>query len=235
MKVDLNGRLALVTGAGQGIGKGIALAFRENGAIMAVSDINPNGEQVVEEIRQRGGKAQFYRADGGDTESVNTMVAAVENELGPIDILVNNAGINLGNERYPVHEFPDADWQRILRVDLNGVFFCSRAASARMIERRRGVIVNIGSIAGVVPLRLQSAFDAAKAGMHNLTRCHALEVGKYGVRVNAIVPGSTLTEATKQLFYNPASQKLAESLISHIPLGRPGEPEDIANAALYLV
>jgi len=234
MKVDLEGRVALITGAAQGIGKAIALAFAENGATVAVNDVQPSGAESAEEITQRGGKAKFYRADVSDVNAVDDMVARVEKDLGPIAILVNNAGINLGKKRYPVHEFPDADWHRIIRVDLDGMFYCSRAVSARMVKRKRGVIINIGSIAGVVPLRVQSAFDAAKAGVHNFTRGHALEVGRYGVRVNAIAPGSIVTAGTKQLFYSPARRKWAKSLLSHVPLGRPGEVEEIAAAALYL-
>lgn len=234
MKVNLDGRVALITGAGQGIGRAIALAFAENGATVAVNDIHSVGAETVAEIDRRGGKAEFYSGDVSDANAVNEMVATVENELGPIEILVNNAGINLGKERHPVHEFLDTDWHKILRIDLDGVFYCSRAVSASMVKRRRGVIINIGSIAGIVPLRLQSAFDAAKAGVLNFTRCHALEVGPYGIRVNAIAPGSILTEGTRELFYNPDRRELAESLLSHVPLGKPGEPEDIAHAALYL-
>ena len=234
MKVDLEGRVALVTGAARGIGKAIAMAFAQNGATVAVNDLQPAGAETAEEISRGGGKAEFYRADVSDASAVNEMIAAVEKELGPIHILVNNAGINVGKRRYPVHKFPEADWRRILQVDLDGVFYCSRAVSARMVKRKRGVIINIGSVAGVVPLRVQSAYDAAKAAIHNFTRCHALEVGPYGIRVNAIAPGSTVTVGTKRLFYNPADRKLAKSLLSHIPLGRPGEVEDIAAAALYL-
>ena len=189
MKVDLEGRVTLVTGAGQSIGKAIALAFAENGAVVAMNDIHPSGGETAEEIRRKGFRASFYQADVADVNAVHGMVAAVQNELGPIEILVNNAGINVGQERYPIHEYLDADWQRIPRVDLDGVFYCSRAVSAGMVKRRRGVIINIGSIAGIVPLRLQAAYDSAKAGVHNFTRCHALEVGPFGVRVNAIAPG----------------------------------------------
>lgn len=234
MKVDLTRRVALVTGAGQGIGKAIALAFAENGATVAVNDISNAGAETVAEINRRGGNAEFYSADVSDANAVNKMVAATEEGLGRIGILVNNAGVNLGKERHPVHEFSDSDWHRILRIDLDGVFYCSRAVSARMAKCGRGVIINIGSIAGIVPLRFQSAFDAAKAGVLNFTRCHALEVGPYGIRVNAIAPGSILTEATRELFYNPDRRELAESLLRHVPLGKPGEPEDIAHAALYL-
>lgn len=102
------------------------------------------------------------------------------------------------------------------------------------MKRRKGCIINISSVFGLVPVRIQSPYAAAKAGVVNFTRSHALEVGPYGVRVNAIAPGSTLTEGTRAYFYSPAAKERGESLLSHVPLGRPGEPEDIAQAALYL-
>ena len=236
MKVDLKDRVALVTGAGRNIGKAIALALAENGAWIAVNDIAATCEETAEEIRQHGGVAKAFQSDVGEVPAVDALVAGIEKEWGKIDILVNNAAVFVGSvtERFPVHAFLDADWERILRVDLDGVFYCSRAVSAGMVKRRRGVIINISSVAGLVPLRLQVAYDVAKAGVVNLTRCQAVEVGQYGVRVNAIAPGSTLTDGTRQTFYNPAAQKLAASLLSHVPLGVPGEPADIANAAVYL-
>jgi NAD(P)-dependent dehydrogenase (short-subunit alcohol dehydrogenase family) len=233
MKVDLMGRVALVTGAAAGIGRSIALAFAQNGARIAVNDVKED-EHTCEEIRAQGGEARFFHADVSDVDAVNAMVAAVEREMGPIDVLVNNAGVNIGKNRVPTYEFPDEEWHRIIRVDLDGVFYCARAVSAAMIQRRKGAIINIGSAFGVVPARLQCAFTAAKAGVLNFTKSHALEVGPYGVRVNGIAPGSILTEGTRTLFYNPESKQKADSLISHIPLGRPGEPDDIAAAALYL-
>ncbi len=234
MKVELEGRIALVTGAARGIGRSIALALADNGCIVAVNDLN-GGQDTCEEIRKRGGKAAVFPADVSDVKAVETMIRAVESDLGPPDILVNNAGINIGKNRVPVHEFPDSDWHSIIRVDLDGVFYCSRAVSAGMVKRRRGTIVNIASVFGVVPARLQCAFAAAKAGVINFTRSHALEVGQYGLRVNGIAPGSILTEGTKSLFYNPESKQKADSMLSHIPLGRPGDTEDIAAGTLYLV
>ncbi len=234
MKVELQGRIALVTGAAGGIGRAIALALADNGCIVAVNDLS-GGEDTCEEIRRRGGRAGFFAADVSDVDAVDSMVGAVESSLGALDILVNNAGINVGKNRVPIHEFPDSDWHSIIRVDLDGLFYCSRAVSAGMVKRRKGTIVNITSVFGMVPARLQCAFTAAKAGVVNFTRSHALEVGQYGVRVNGIAPGSILTEGTKTLFYNPETKQRADSLLSHIALGRPGDTEDIAAATLYLV
>ncbi len=234
MKVDLNNRIALVTGAAQGIGRSIAMSLAANGAHVAVSDIN-DCDQTCSEIQAAGGQASFFRADVSDAAQVESMIAAVERELGPIDILVNNAGINVGPGRGPVQDFADADWHRIISVDLNGVFYCSRAVSKSMISRRRGAIVNISSVFGIVPARSQCAFTAAKAAVVNFTRSHAIEIGQHNVRVNAVAPGSILTEGTKALFYNPEQAERARSLLDHIPLGKPGDTDDIAAAVLYLV
>jgi 3-oxoacyl-[acyl-carrier protein] reductase len=232
MKVDLENRVAVVTGAAGAIGRSIALQLAENGATVAVNDLHePNA--VCAEIRGRGGKARGYAADVSDVSSVNAMMATVQSDLGPIDIMVNNAGVNVGKNRVPLHEFSDEDWHRIIRVDLDGVFFCSRAVSPGMIARRKGVIINITSVFGLVPARLQCAFTAAKAGVANLTRSHALEMGQYGIRVNGIAPGSILTEGTRAMFYSPEN-KQRDSMLSHIPLGAPGETEDIAAAVLFL-
>jgi len=233
MKVDLKDRVALVTGGANGIGRAIALALAENGAVVAVNDLN-SGEETCNMIRKAGGTAKFYQADVSKVESVETMIAAVESEMGPIGIMVNNAGVNVGKDRGPVHEFSDAAWHRIIRVDLDGVFYCSRAVSASMIKRGKGTIINIGSVFGVVPARLQCAFTAAKAGVLNFTRSHALEIGQYGIRVNGVAPGSILTEGTRDLFYNADNKENADSLMRHIPLGKPGETDDIAAAVLYL-
>lgn len=234
LRVDLANRVALVTGAAGGIGHSIARELAANGAIIAVNDI-ANGDDTCAEIRGEGGTAEFFHADISDATQVEEMVQRVEQTMGPIAILINNAGINLGKDRQPVHRFSTEDWARILNIDLNGTFYCSRSVSARMVERRNGAIVNISSAFGVVPARLQCAFTAAKAGVINFTRSHALEVGNMGIRVNAIAPGSILTEGTRSLFYNQANRARAESMISHIPLGRPGETEDIAHAAVFLV
>jgi NAD(P)-dependent dehydrogenase (short-subunit alcohol dehydrogenase family) len=233
MKVNLDKRVALVTGAARGIGRAIALALAENGAVIAINDLN-GGQETCEEIRRQGGQATVYNADVSSVEAVNAMVPSVEHDLGPIEILVNNAGVNVGDNRVPTYEFSDSDWHWIIRVDLDGVFYCCRAVSKGMVGRRKGTIINISSAHGIVPARLQCAYTAAKAGVINFSRSMALELGQYGVRVNAVAPGSILTEGTEALFYNPERKQKTASLLSHIPLGRPGGTDDVAAAVTYL-
>jgi 3-oxoacyl-[acyl-carrier protein] reductase len=232
MKVDLTNRIAMVTGAAGAIGRSAALALAENGAQVALVDLH-GSEQTCHEICKRGGKARGYQADISDPSAVDATVAQIEADLGPVDILANSAGVDSG-DRFPVHQFPDSEWHRILHGDLDGVFYCSRAVSAQMVERRKGTIINIASVFGIVPARLQSAHAAANAGVVNFTRAHALEVGQYGVRVNGVAPGLILTEAAKASFYSPENKPSADSWLSHIPLGVPGQTEDIAAAVLYL-
>jgi 3-oxoacyl-[acyl-carrier protein] reductase len=234
MKVDLKDRIAVVTGAAGSIGRCTALALAEHGAIVAASDIR-NPEQTCEEIQRCGGRARGYQADISDSSAVDAMVSQIESDMGPIDILTNCAGVCFCGERFPIHQFPDAEWSRILRVDLDGTFHCSRAVSMQMVQRRKGTIVNISSAFGIVPARLQSAYSVAKAGVANFTRSHALEVGQYGIRVNGVAPGFILSESSREDFYRSENKERADSLLSHIPLGVPGEARDIAAAVLYLV
>ena len=235
MKVDLSNQVALVTGAGAGIGQAIAKTLAANGATVAVNDISESGDATVREIAAAGGKAEFFRCDVADRAGVEGMVEAIVERHGKIDILVNNAGAGARPEhRRPIHEFAHEEWLRLIDVDLNSIFYCCRAVSPGMVRQRSGSIINIASIVGLVPLRRQIGYAAAKAGVINTSRAAALELGPFGVRVNAIAPGSTLTAGTKELFYNSQNKDVADSLISHIPLGRPGDPQDIANAALFL-
>ena len=235
MKVDLSGKVALITGAGDGIGKAIALAMAANGASVGVNDLAGSGGTTVEQIQKAGGRAVFIPADVSRREDVDRLASTAEAELGGIDILVNNAGVNTaGPMRRNIHEYEEAEWRRVMSVDLDGVFYCCRAVTPGMVRRRSGVIINVASIMGLVPIRLQVAYASAKAAVINFTRSIALELAPYEIRANVIAPGSILTAGTRSLFYNPEKKQMAESLMSHIPLGRPGEPENIANAALYL-
>ena len=238
MKVALEGHGAIVTGGANGIGKAIVLALIENGAHVAIVDIDTQaGTQTVQEVQNGGGTCIFVEADVTDPEQMEAAAKDIGTQLGSIQILINNAGINTKSKRVPIHKYTLDDWHRILQVDLTGVFVVSRSVIPYMLENTPGRIVNISSIAGLVPLRLQSAFVAAKAGVANLTRSMALELGPQGILVNAVAPGSTLTRGTKALFYGPdgAYTENAESLLSHIPLGRPGNVEEIAVAVLFLV
>src|SRR5205823_9654143 len=157
-------------------------------------------------------------------------------ECGRLDILVNNAGINTLAHRVTTDQFPRQEWDRILAVDLTGVYEMSKAAAALMRPQKSGRIINIASIAGLVPLRLQCAYVAAKAGVVNLTRAMAIELGEDGILVNAVAPGSTLTDGTRKLFYDDDGlfHESAKRMLDHVPLGRPGTVDEIAVAALFL-
>lgn len=238
MKVALEGQVALVTGGAQGIGRAIVDALIENGAQVAIVDIDTAaGTETAEEIRLTGRTCLFVEEDVSNVAQMEVVAKQVAEHFGTIQILVNNAGINTRSDRVPIHQYALADWQRILDIDLTGVFATSRAVIPHMLKNATGRIVNISSIAGLVPLRLQSAYVAAKAGVANLTRSMALELGPRGILVNAVAPGSTLTRGTEALFYgaNGAYTENAASLLSHIPLGRPGKTTEIAAAVLFLV
>ncbi len=232
MQVDLANHVALVTGAARGIGQAIADSFAANGARVIYADIDLPAAQSAAVHPN----ASALHLDVADAGSVERGMAQVVGEYGRLDILVNNAGINTLKHRVTIDEFPLEEWERILKVDLNGVFLMSRAAAGVMSAQRSGRIINIASVAGLVPLRLQSPFVAAKAGVVNLTRSMALELGPRGVLVNAIAPGSILTDGTRQLFYgeNGSFKASVQQLLDHIPLARPGTPEEIACAALFL-
>jgi 3-oxoacyl-[acyl-carrier protein] reductase len=237
MRVDLRGQVAVVTGGANGIGRAIVEQLAENGAAVAIVDLEAEAaERAAREVVAAGGICLALTGDVSDSDRMGAAAAEVEGRLGRIDILVNNAGIN-SHHRVPIHEYTREDWDRILRVDLTGLFVTSQAVIPVMLRTGGGRIVNISSIAGLVPLRLQSAYVAAKAGVANLTRSMAAELGAHGIRVNAVAPGSTLTRGTEALFYGPDGQfnEKAASLVSHIPLGRPGRPEEIAAAVLFLV
>ena len=169
-------------------------------------------------------------------EEIDAVIDQVVREWGSLDIVVNNAGINSIAHRVPIDEYPRSEWDRILAVDLTGLYEVSKAAARVMRAQGSGRIINIASIAGLVPLRLQCAFVAAKAGVMNLTRAMALELGPHGILVNGIAPGSTLTEGTRRLFYGEDGtfREHVQRMLDHVPLGRPGTTDEIAVAALFL-
>lgn len=234
MKVDLTGKVAIITGSTAGIGRGIALIFSENGASVVVNGTNEErGNKVVEEIRLAGGRAIFIEANVGDPDETMSLADKTIEEFGKIDILVNNAGVNISvKDRGPIHEFPDSMWEKIMNVDLDGVYYCSKAALRNMTKNSYGKIINISSIVGAVPLRNQCAFAAAKAGVIHLTKAMAIELAPFGVNVNVICPGSI--QIPRMFEAGMYTDNRFESIMSHIPMKRPGTPQDIGYAALYL-
>ena len=233
MKCDLTGKVSLVTGAARGIGQAIADRLAANGSRVVYTDID-TGEASAAAARSLGALGLALNVTRPD--QIDAALNLVVAECGRLDILVNNAGVNTLSHRVNIDQFPREEWDRILAVDLTGVYEVSRAAARLMVAQKSGRIINIASIAGLVPLRLQCAFVAAKAGVVNLTKAMALELGPHGILVNGIAPGSTLTEGTRKLFYGEDGtfRHAVQRMLDHVPLGRPGTVDEIAVAALFL-
>lgn len=233
MNCDLTGKVSLVTGAARGIGQAIADRLAANGSRVVYTDLDSTGAAAA---AARSAGARGLRMDVTRGHEIEAVIAQVAGEFGRLDILVNNAGVNTLAHRVPIDQFPREEWDRLLSVDLTGVYEVSRVAARVMRDQGAGRIINIASIVGLVPLRLQCAFVAAKAGVVNLTRAMALELGPHGILVNGIAPGSTLTEGTRRLFYGEGGKFRAnvQRMLDHVPLGRPATPDEIAVAALFL-
>lgn len=232
MKVDLNGKVAVVTGGGGFIGSSICEVLAANGATVFVQSFNPKkADAVVERIRSMNGVAYPLPGDIRDAKVVEALAEQVFAQCGRIDILVNNAGINTpSTNRQEISDFHDDVWEDIMSVDMDGVYHCSKHFSKYMVEARSGRIVNISSVAGVVALRMQSAFVAAKAGVLGLTKAMAAELGQYGVLVNAVAPGS-ISNAN----WSATGDAKLQSVLSHIPLGRQGSAKEVADVVAFLV
>ena len=234
MKTDLNGATAIVTGGAQGIGAAIAELLAANGARVMVVDINAEG--AASQAARMGGDVLSTGMDIRIEAQIAAGLGLMLDKWGRVDLLVNNAGVNTLAHRVDIDAFPVEEWNRIVRTDLDGTFLVSRAVVVPMRAQGAGRIVNIASVVGLTALRLQSAFNAAKAGVIHLTKAMALELGRAGIAVNAIAPGSIQAAATAGLFYGPQAKfhGQAHRLMEHIPLRRPGTPEEIAQAALFL-
>lgn len=232
MKVDLQNKIAVVTGAARGIGKATAQTLARCGALVIIADID---QEMARTTAGEIPNATALHMDVSQGDAVQAGFAWIESRFGHVDILVNNAGVNTLNHRVTVDQFPTEEWDRILDVDLRGLFLVSKAGSAVMLQNGGGRIVNIASVLGIVPARLQCAFTAAKAGVINLTRAMAIELASRGVLVNCVAPGSTLSESTEKLFYSEDAvmKERATRMIAHVPMGRVGKVDEIAHAVLF--
>lgn len=224
----LEGKVALVTGAGGGIGRAAAEAFARSGASVMVSDVNEAGcAETVALIEAMGGKAAFVRCDVSKADEVKAMVAATVEKFGGLDCAFNNAGIN----RITDDQYDDAIWERDIAINLSGVMRCMREEAAVMLERGGGAIVNTASINGLVGNGGQPAYTAAKHGVVGLARHGALRWAKAGIRVNAVCPGVIETPMTAPLVQNPEMKALIDGMT---PMGRMGQANEIAEAVVWL-
>ncbi len=232
MQISLQGKRALVTGASSGIGAAIAAELAGAAARVAVNHLaDPAAaEAVVAAIRRAGGEAIALQADVSDAGQVAALFAALDRAWGGVDVLVNNAGID--GPRAPAWEADPAAWERVLRVDLLGAFLCAREALRRMVAQRGGVLLNLTSVHEKIAWSGYSAYTAAKAGLSMLTKTLAQEAAPFGVRVLSLAPGAIRTPINRAVWSEPAA--LAD-LLTKIPLGRMGEPEEIARVATFLV
>jgi 3-oxoacyl-[acyl-carrier protein] reductase len=223
----LTGKIALVTGASRGIGKAIALRLAQDGAKLAINNLDiETAETVAAEIKALGGMALAVAGDVSSTDEVNDMMETIISTYGSIDILVNNAGITRDQL---LLRMADDDWDRVLAVNLKGVFLCTKAVLKYMLKARWGRIINMSSIVGFTGNAGQSNYAASKAGIIGFTRSVAREVASRGITVNAVAPGFIETDMTARL-----SEKQRQDITSRIPLGFLGTPEDVASIAAFL-
>jgi len=217
-------RVALVTGAGSGIGEAIAKKLAEKGYVVIVTDITGEEKRVAEEIRRKGGMAEAYKLDVTLPNEAENVVGKVVRKYGRIDVLVNNAGI------YPFKSFLDMtleDWDKVMNVNLRGVFIMTKTVVPHMIKQRYGRIINISSIAGQRGIAQLVHYCSSKAGVDGFTRALAIELAPYGITVNAVAPGIVKTPGTVRA-------GVVEDLSKSVPLGRAAKPEDIANLVAFL-
>ena len=220
-----NNKVVIVTGAAHGIGRAIALRFASEGALVIVNDVNAAGvEAVVQEITGNGGVALAGVADVSKKSEVDALFDTVLARFGTVDVLINNAGL-IDVERHFL-EGDEQWWDRVLAVNLKGVFLCSLRAAHIMARKRRGVIINMSSGGATHSHRGMAAYDASKGGIEALTRAMALDLAPYGIRVNALIPGSIDTQGMPPEIKRERGQT--------VPLGRVGEPEELAGPAAFL-
>jgi len=230
MTGDLEGRVALVTGGGSGIGRATALVLGARGASVVVADVNEASARETAELIGAAARAGSLQADVADPESVNRMVAETVERFGALDFACNVAGVS--NEQKPFTDHTLAEWRRVIDVDITGVFLCMQQELRQMVTQGRGAIVNVSSGAGVVPAPGQPQYTAAKHGVLGLTKQAAQEYARSGIRVNAVLPGQTETAPMRA--YLDAQPDHGERILRRLPAGRMATPEEIAESIVWL-
>lgn len=229
----LKEKVVIVTGAGAGMGLAVARAYANEGAKVAVVDINAaDGAAAVEAIQAAGGEAIFVQADVADTDAVATMVTTAVTQFGEIDILYNNAAVQLHGQDARAHELSEEIWDRTYGINIRGLWLCAKYVIPSMLKRGSGSIINVASPTGLVGCAPgYTAYSSSKGAVFALTRVMAVDYAHDQIRVNAVVPGATETPLTQDLFADPATR---QSLIDATPLGRLGQAEDVVGLALFL-
>jgi NAD(P)-dependent dehydrogenase (short-subunit alcohol dehydrogenase family) len=228
---DLSEKVAIVTGGCRGIGKSIGTGLAHAGADVIIVDVLlPEAEKVAKEIVELGRRSFAIRTDVSEETDVQKMAEKVMAYFGKVDILVNNAGINIYS---PAEDFNVNDWDKVVNVDLKGVFLCSKTIGKIMIKQKKGKIINIASVHGLKGSLIHdaAAYNSSKAGVINLTRSLAIEWGEFGINVNAIAPGVIMTDLTRKRLGN---KEYYNYWVERMPLRRIGKPEDLIGAVVYL-
>ena len=233
MASSLEGKVALVIGGGSGIGRASALAFIREGAKVVVADVNTSGgEETLDRIKGMGGEAIFVRADVSSAAAVEAMVSRTVESYGRVDCAFNNAGISVPM-RGPMHEFPEEMWDRVVNINMKGVWLCMKYEIPRMLQTGGGTIVNTASIMGLVGSPTGNmAYNASKHAVVGMTKTAAIEYAQSGIRVNAVCPGYILTPLVEQGILSDPGQE--EKIIGRHPMGRLGKPEEIAESVVWL-
>lgn len=227
--LDYTGKVVLITGAASGIGRATALAFAQQGAKLVIGDVSDGAKETAEQIKANGGEALFVHTNVADSASVQALMTTAVDRFGKIDAAFNNAGIL--PRTAPVAEMAEEEFDRVIAVDLRGVFLCLKYEIQAMLKTGGGAIVNTASVAGVVADPGMAPYVAAKHGVAGLTKAAALDYAAHGIRVNALAPGLIRTPMTERWLADP---EISKALANNSPIGRPADPEEMAGIVLFL-